>query len=201
MTIEQRREYQRELYRKKKDGEVIVYDGRSHPDNVEYHRALKLAHYHRNREELSEKNRQRYYTVKNIVAPPKMTLPTMCECGILLKRGSLESHMLTASHENRMFKKAVHNAKEDERKALGLKGQVRDSQYRCDRGIHRGKLLCHVVAFHPQYIDFLLRNHRGTFPLAFCEALTECGVDVDKYLEKSVEDTAGNIVGKKTENL
>jgi hypothetical protein len=55
----------------------------------------------------------------------------------------------------------------------------------CNKGIHRGKFLEDVCKFHPEYIDFLIREHRQTFPDHFTNALIECGVDPDIYLNQS----------------
>ena len=181
MTIEQRREYQRNRYRKGKEG-VRVYDGRSAPENVEYHKELKKKYYEAHKEELAKKAKEKRES--NAV----ITEPVVCECGMTLKRGvtALGRHIHSSTHEKWLFKKAQHEKMEEERKALGLKGQVKPTLYRCDRGIYKGRLLCDIVRFHPDYIDFMIKKHRDSFPHAFAEALTDCGVDIDKY--KVVED-------------
>lgn len=53
--------------------------------------------------------------------------------------------------------------------------------YRCTHGKHEGELLADVVRTDRRYINFLLKEHRHTFPKEFCNALRECGVDVDQY--------------------
>lgn len=190
MTIEQRREYQRNRYRKGKEG-VRVYDGRSAPENVEYHKELKKKYYEAHKEELAKKAKE-----KRSAGAVEKT-PVVCECGMTLKHGNMDRHLASAGHENKMFKKAIKNKLEEERKALfknGVvkpftylcKGEVKPTLYRCDRGIHKGRLLCDVVQFHPGYIDFLIKNHRDTFPEDFKQALLDCSVDIDKY--KVVED-------------
>lgn len=60
-TIEELREIARNRYREKNNVSPERYaNGRSHPDNLEYHRALKLKWYYAHKEEIAEKNRERY---------------------------------------------------------------------------------------------------------------------------------------------
>jgi hypothetical protein len=191
MTIEERREYQRNRYRHGKEG-VKVYDGRSHPENVEYHRELKRKYYESHKEEIKERRELK----KNGVITEKPE-PVECACGITLKRGNLDEHKATAMHERRMYKKAIADKLKEERQALYQKFEAKKSYYRCDRGIHKGKLLCDVVLFHPEYIDFLIKHHRETFPEPFLNALIDCGVDVNKY-EKQNCGTSTECLDKTT---
>ena len=63
-TIEELRLKQRERYRRKHNVPPERYvNGRSHPDNKEYHRELKRRYYHAHKEELSEKKKV-YYQMK-----------------------------------------------------------------------------------------------------------------------------------------
>ena len=82
-----------------------------------------------------------------------------------------------------MKSKEVSQQYADRREEKGVKidGFVRKCHYICDRGIYKGKYLEDVCNFHPDYIDFLIRMHRSTFPAIFCDALRECGVDPDYY--------------------
>jgi hypothetical protein len=60
-TIEELREYQRNKNRAKNNIPPERWvNGRSHPDNVEYHRELKRRYYHRHKEELSKKKKEWY---------------------------------------------------------------------------------------------------------------------------------------------
>lgn len=64
-TIEELREKQRERYRKKHNVPPERYvNGRSHPDNKEYHRELKKRYYYAHKEELSEKKKIYYQKKK-----------------------------------------------------------------------------------------------------------------------------------------
>lgn len=111
----------------------------------------------------------------------------ICECGHEVKRGSLEAHKQTQFHETLMTRKKVSEEYATRREECGSKvdSSHRKCKYICDRGIHKGKWLEDVCRFHPRYIDFLIREHRETFPDRFTEALRECGVDPDCYTSHS----------------
>jgi hypothetical protein len=111
-----------------------------------------------------------------------------CECGWQPKRGgTLENHQKSHFHVMMMRRKEVSEeyAKKREESGSKVDSSHRVCKYRCDRGIHKGKWLEDVCKFHPDYIDFLIKNHRHTFPDAFTNALCECGVDPDKYINPS----------------
>jgi len=64
-TIEQLREKQRERYRRKHNVPPERYvNGRSHPDNKEYHRELKKRYYYAHKDDLSEKKKVYYQKKK-----------------------------------------------------------------------------------------------------------------------------------------
>ena len=88
-----------------------------------------------------------------------------------------EKHLQTKSHLEKARKREVC-------KELP-KPNLRNCFYRCDRGIHKGRYLEDICRLHPDYIDFLLRKHRHTFPDKFVEALKQCDVDPDKYLKNN----------------
>ena len=65
-TIEELREYARERYRRLHNVPPERFqDGRSHPDNLEYHREIKKRYYYRHKERLSLLKKEEYQKKKN----------------------------------------------------------------------------------------------------------------------------------------
>jgi hypothetical protein len=84
-TIEELRAKQRERYRKKYNVPPERFkDGRSHPDNKEYHRALKKRYYYAHREELSAKKKVYYLKKKE----EKVALQQNGKLGTINKMGN-----------------------------------------------------------------------------------------------------------------
>jgi hypothetical protein len=103
----------------------------------------------------------------------------LCECGKQISRRRHKAHLETDYHKQNLHKKNVSEVLKKTRDELGRKRDYRKCNYKCDRGIHKGKYLEDVVKFHPNYIQFLITHHRSTFPLEFCDALRQCGVEFE----------------------
>lgn len=72
-TIEELREIARNRYREKHNVLPEKYhNGRSHPDNIEYYRAIKLKWYYAHKEELSLKAKERYRRKKEEMEKEKL---------------------------------------------------------------------------------------------------------------------------------
>lgn len=102
-----------------------------------------------------------------------------CICGKEISTRRLKAHQETNYHKDNLHKQEVSKHLKEERDKQNRKTDYRQCYYRCDRGIHKGKYLEDVVKFHPQYIQFLITHHRSTFPLEFCQALRDCGVEFE----------------------
>jgi uncharacterized protein (DUF1015 family) len=101
-----------------------------------------------------------------------------CDCGAFLSRGVTAKHLSSKQHQERMMKKKAIEELEEIKKTEGVHVLQRKCFYICDRGIHKGRYLEDVVRFYPNYIDFLITNHKHTFPEEFTDALRMCGVEV-----------------------
>ena len=86
-------------------------------------------------------------------------------------------HLLTKTHQTNLRRAELKKEYEKNRIDANKKVDSHKCLYRCDRGIHKGKFLEDVCKFHPDYIQFLVDNHRHTFPDHFIMALRQCGVD------------------------
>ena len=86
------------------------------------------------------------------------------------------AHRATKSHGAALEKKKTSNEYRNRRDGLTIDSLHRPCSYVCDKGVHKGKYLYDVVQFHPEYIDFLISNHRETFPDRFTHALLACGI-------------------------
>lgn len=65
-TLEELRQYARERYRLLNNVPPERFqDGRSHPDNKEYHREIKRRYYYRHKERLSLLKKEEYQRKKN----------------------------------------------------------------------------------------------------------------------------------------